>query len=390
MFANDILKVFYAPHKVFKEVIQNPKYWGPLLVFIIVVAAQSAFFYAQSEKIYYEQTYPGPDQLGLWSTNTTLWTTSPAIAISNNYIDYLNSTYYGNGSLQFAASNSASFFLALPNLGNADCSPTGYQNLSMRIKQTELQTAPTKVILTLYSLGDANTFQYDLTGAFSNASLVDSWNNITVPVGANAAGWQSNGGSPVWANITGLRLDFSFASNAPVTLRMEGLFFRGLYRTFSQISTAGLAITILQQALFQYVFEWLFLTGIIFIIIKGLKGTVTWKPIFIAMGLVLIVTAVQAVINLVATTTLSMIYSPIELQTQLVGEATAISTSIAAQTETYTLITGIAQLLMYTWIVALGTFVIRALQPEFTVAKSILTSAAALIVTIILMSLLGV
>ena len=40
MFANDVLKVLYAPHKVFKQVIQNPKYWGPILVFIIFIVAR--------------------------------------------------------------------------------------------------------------------------------------------------------------------------------------------------------------------------------------------------------------------------------------------------------------------------------------------------------------
>jgi hypothetical protein len=85
-----------------------------------------------------------------------------------------------------------------------------------------------------------------------------------------------------------------------------------------------------------------------------------------------------------------MIYSPIELQTQLAGEAQAISNSLATVTADYTLITGIIQLVTYVWIVALGAFIVRALQPEFSYAKCVLTAAASLIVTIILMSLLGV
>ena len=389
LFANDILKVLYAPQKVFKEIIQNPKYLGPLLVFLIVVAAQSGFYYAQSEKIYYEQTYPTSDQLGLWTTNATLWTVSSGVTVNNNYVDSLNNSYYGNGTLQFAAVSTSAVSMAIPSFTNVDCSPSSFQNLSMRIKQVDPLSTPSKVTVTLYSQSDSNYFQYDLTSAFSNASLIGVWNNITIPVGSSASGWQANG-NPQWTNVTGLKLDFSFPSANNVTLRMTGLFFRGEYKTFAQISISGLVITILQQSLFQFIFEWLFITGLMYIIIRGLKGAITWKPVFIAIGIILIVTAIQAIISIAATQTLPIIHSPIELQTGLPGEAQLISSALALQTETYTLITGIVQLITYAWIVALCALAVRAVQPGLSMLKCILASVAALVATIILMSLLGV
>ncbi len=393
MFASDILKVLYAPHKVFKEVVQKPRYLGPILVFVIVVALQSGFFYAQSQKIYYEQTSPSSDKLGTWTTNATLWTTSPAIAVTIDYLHYLNSTIYGNSttssSLQFAVSDAASFFLALPRFTAVECSPTAFQNLSMRVEQAGLQTVPSKVILTLYSISDANIYQTDLTSYFSNSSLIGSWNNITIAVGPDAANWRSSG-SPLWANITGLRLDFTYPSNNNVTLRMTGLFFRGEFKTFEQVSVGGLAITILEQTVLSFVFEWLFLTAVAYVLIKVLKGTVVWKPLFVAFGLVLVVTAIQAAISIAATQTLPVVHSPIELQAGLPVEFEAINAAIAAQTATYTLITGVVQLITYVWIVGLGVFVVRAVQPEFSASKSIAISAAAFIITIILMALLGV
>ncbi len=389
MSASDILKVLYAPHKVFKEIIQNPKYWGPLLVLILVVATQSGYYYAQSQKIYYEQTSPGSDQLGAWTTNATIWTISSGATVTNNYSNYLNSSYYGNGTLQFSITNSSQLFMAIPSFSGVDCSTTAFQNFSLRVEQASPSEAPSQVKLTLYSQSDSSTYQTDLTSQFSNTSLVGSWINITVPVGAKAAGWQTTG-NPQWTNITGLKLDFSFTSSSNTTLRLTGMFFRGEYKTFEQISTSGLAITILQQVLFSFVFEWLFLTGLTYVIIKGLKGTVTWKPLFVAFGLVLIIVAIQAVVNVAATQALPIIHSPIELQVGLPVEADAINAAIASMTATYTLITGVVQLAVYIWIVALGVFVVRAVQPEFTTAKCVLTSAAALIVTIILMTLLGV
>ena len=388
MSVTEIPKVLYAPHKAFKEIIQNPKYWGPLLVFILVIAAQSGYYYAQSQKIYYEQTYPSSDQLGAWTTNATLWTVNQGVSVTNNYLNYLNSSDYGNGSMQFSATNTNDMAMSLSNI-SADCSPTAFQNFSMRVYQSSPQTTPTKVTVTLYSQSDSNYFQNDITNEFTNASLIGIWNNITIPVGANASNWQSNG-SPQWENITGLKIEFNFASAGNVTIAMEGMFFRGEYQTFQQISSTGLIVTVFQESIFQFVFEWLFLTGVMYVIIKGLKGNVTWKPLFIALGIILIVTAIQGVISILATQTLPIIHSPIELQTQLPGEADAISSVLAVQTQTYTIITGVVQLATYVWIVALGALAVRALQPEFTYVKCILTSAAALIVTVILMSLLGV
>jgi hypothetical protein len=81
---------------------------------------------------------------------------------------------------------------------------------------------------------------------------------------------------------------------------------------------------------------------------------------------------------------------PVELLTNLSGEAQILTSTVAAQTATYSLIAGIVQLAVYVWIVGLGAVIVHDLQPEFKWNKSILTSAAAFIVTIIAISLLGV
>jgi hypothetical protein len=389
LFATDILKALYSPHKVFKQITQNPKYWGPLLIFIIFVGVQSGFYYSLYSKTYYEQTSPKTAQLGTWTENPSLWTVSPGVTVSSNYLDFMNSSYYGNSSLQFAVSNANSMSIELANFSNVDCSQSAFQNVSMRIKQIDPQTAPSSVTLTLYSRSTSNSYQRELTSDFSNASLINVWNNLTIPVGAAASNWQSNG-NPQWGNITGLKLDLNYTANSNVTLRVEGLFFRGTYETPIHIDSTGFVLFILETVTTQFIAQWLIFTGLMYIIIKGLKGNTTWKPLFIAVGFALVVTVVQSLINIAALTSLPAVNYPIELLTSLSGEATVLASSVATQTATYALIAGVVQLAVYVWIVALGTFVVRALVPEFTWTKSILTSAAAFIVTIILISLLGV
>jgi len=388
LFATDILKVLYAPQKAFKQIIENPKYWGAIVIFILFIAAQTSFYYSLYGRTNYEQTSPISAKLGTWTQNSTLWQTSSGVAITSNAVDFLNNTYYGNSSLQFAVSNSNNMSLALGNFDSVQCGLDSFQNLSMRIKIAEPTAIPTKVTLTLYSLTDANYFQHDLTSSFSGSSA-DVWNNLTIAVGSEASGWQSNG-NPTWENITSLKLDFTFSSSSDITLRLDGLFFRGFYQSPMQSDSSGFIIYVLQQALFQFIFQWLLFTGLMYVIIKGLKGTVIWRPLFIAVGFALIVSVVQSVIGIVATTALPNLYYPTEFLTGLSGEAQIISDSIIATTATYTTITAAIQLVTYGWLAALGALIVRTLIPEFTWSKSILTSAAAIVVTVLLMGLLGV
>lgn len=390
MFVADILKVLYAPHKVFKTITQNPKYWGPLLIFVLFIALQSAFYYSFYSKTYYEQTTPAISNLGEWTESATLWTNYSGVVVSSNYLDFMNSSFYGNSSLQFDASNANSISIEIPRFSDVNCTPSAFTALSMRIKQADPQVAPIGATLTLYSLGTADTFKYDLTNDLSNTSVIGTWNNITIPVGGDNSDWQTNG-NPTWQNITGLKLDLNFPSAASkISLRVAGLFFRGSFQSPVKTDFGGFVIYALQLVVTQFLFQWLLFTGIMFIVIKGLKGTIVWKPLFIAVGFALTITLIQSIINSASLTTLPAINYPVEVLTGLPVESTVLANAISMNATTYTLIASVIQLITYVWIVALGSLIVRALEPEFTWLKCIATSAVGFIVTILLMSILGV
>lgn len=372
---------------MFKKITQDPKYWGPLLVLILFLASQSAFYYGTNVKTYYEQTSPNFENLGAWTEDPGLWTATQGADIKSNYQDYLNSSLYGNSSLQFSIADSSSMFMEMASFSNVDCGLSGSENFSIRVKQVNPQVVPDSVILTLYSLGSSNSFKYDLTSEFSNASLIGVWTNITIPVGETAPNWSSNG-NPQWENITGLKVAFNYPSVSSITLRVEGLFFRGTYATYTEMSTTGFVINVLQLSLLQFAAQWLVLTGVLYILIKGMKGNVVWKPLFVGVGFALVAMVVQAIVNVAVTTTLPVLYYPVEWYAGLPVEATAVTSAIAAQTEIFTLITSIMQIVTYGWIVALTAVVTRILVPEFTVIKAILSSVAALIITILITAIL--
>ena len=395
MILTDIAKVLYAPRKVFKQIIQNPKYLGAVIALLLFVAAQTAFYYVQYSKTYSEQTFPAGNEFGTLTQNATLWNTNSDAVISYNYVDLMNNTFYGNSSLQFALSNSSEIFIELDDFQDSvNCDSTGFQNVSIRIKIVEPQVAPEKATLSLYSLDTSNYFQYDLTQDLSN-SAASVWNNLTVPVGSG--NWVSNG-NPDWQNITGVRLDFAFPTNSSINLRIQGVFFRGIYKTPIEVDSTGFLITILQLAVMQFLFEWVILTALLYLMIKGLKGTVIWKPLFATVGIALIVTVIQALIAIAATTILPSLFYPIEFLANVPVEAQLTTDAVSATAATFSLIYGVVQIVTYVWIGALGAIIVRAITaptgeapsavPQFGWGKCVLVSGASLFLTIIILGFL--
>src|SRR3972149_7329587 len=102
---SDILKVFYAPHKVFKDIVQKPSYIAPLIVLVIFVVAQIGASYIVASRSFIEQTMPTVDQRDVWTENATRWMAGPGVAISENYVDFINaSVYYNITSIEFKIS----------------------------------------------------------------------------------------------------------------------------------------------------------------------------------------------------------------------------------------------------------------------------------------------
>jgi hypothetical protein len=432
LFLDDILKVIYAPKQAFKKIVENPKYLGAIVILLLFIGVQIGYEYSQVSKVYLEQSSPSISFLPAF-TNVTMWTGSSNVALSGS-LDSFNYTVYeagygyypelfGNTSLQMS-SNSSSFETALSiedalrdvnhtlaaqqatplSSLSVDCSETGFQNLSMVIKLVNPQTAPNNVTLNLYSTATDN-FQYDLTSSLSNTSMVNQWNNITVPVGKTAVGWTANG-TPAWSNITALTLSFSYPNSSSATLNIGALFFHGQYQTLIQLNTTGFILTFLQQFSLQFLFVWLIMTALVYLFFKGLKNPVTWKPLFVAFGFAMFVMVIRALINLIATATLPTVYYPFDSSPSLsltaygvifypsqfagtlFAQSQALISASEAASATFASITLVAFFLSYVWLAVLGVVIIGTLKPEVSMVKRIVISAVSIAITWLLLILL--
>jgi hypothetical protein len=396
----DILGVIYAPHKTFKKIAENPKYLGVAIIIVLFVALQTTYYYSYYSKINYEQTMPPVTELSTFTTaNASQWITTTGTTVTQNSVDFINQTYYGNNSLQFAITNSNSLSATLEQFGyTVNCGQDGFMNLSMNIKQAQPNVAPQKAVLTLYTAnGTTNYFTLDITSMLT--SNLGEWNNLTIPVATSD--WQSTG-SPNWAEVTGLKLDLTYASASDITILLQGLFFRGQYMT--QVNALGLgtfmgfaAYSIVIQALFQ----WIVLAAVAYLILKGLKAVnVVWRPLFISIGFVLIVLVITSVIALLGSLTLPTVNYPYDFPpyasliypdfviTGASPSSQATYESIIAATTTYTTISTAITVIMYVWQVTLTTFAVKAVS-GFSYVKSIATAVGAVILTVLVLSLLS-
>jgi hypothetical protein len=407
----ELLEVFYAPHRAFKKIVQNPKFLGPLLILVIFVVVQVGSAYVVASKSYLEQTMPTGDQGDTWTENAALWQASSGVTVMNNHVDYINSSvlYYNTTSIEFTADSASNVQMFLNDLGGSvNCGADGFKNLSLRVKIVSPDTIPRNVTLYLYSLSPAINFAYDLTGAFSNSSA-NVWNNITVPVGSG--NWRSSGSAATWDNITGLKMDFAWASSSKIDLRVDGLFFRGIYKGSLDVYGSSVLISSALNSVTPFLFQWLLLTALIYLLIKGLKGNVVWKPVMVAVGFALVALVVQSLIMLAAYTTLSNVNYPLEILANVPGESTVAYEAVQTIIGQVLLVGSTVQVAVWVWIFALGTFTTRAVTSvapasplgstqaegegmmsiqQFGWLKCMLVSAASLALTVTILGFLGI
>jgi hypothetical protein len=381
LYATKLLKVLYSPRKTLQEVVQEPKYIAPLLIMILLIATNAVSAYAVLSKEYYEQILPNGTNLDEWTQNSTLWTSNVNITLST---DAINGTRYGNYSIAFSIQNSSQVWMSLTGIGTVDCSvPNGFNVSSFRTKWTSPVPTIENVTIQMFSFNSSSDYYTsDLTEAFSN-STNNIWNNITVPLAT--PGWVSVGQNADWGNITGLQLQFTLAVDSNATLLVDGLFFHGPFKLILQTEGAAYLLNYGVLGAFQFAVTWILLSGLIYVLIKALKGKVTWKPLLIAIGLILMTMFIGGLITAIAYSTLPTLRFPFELLGGVQGEGDASAKIISDQTYLAVQVSSIVQLVVWAWTAALAAVAVRVVA-ELSWAKSVMVGMVAYAATILLAS----
>jgi hypothetical protein len=377
LFAYGIFKVIYSPFKAFKEIIEKPKYIGPILIMILFIVANVGSVYVVISKTYVEQTLPTASQLDEWTENSTLWIPTPRV----NYDDYINGTYYGNKSIEFSVINDTQIWMQLNNTEPVNCSGIeGYKNMSFRIKLicpaiTKLNNAS----LLLYS-SPADYFYYNLTKHFTpfNSTV---WNNLTIPTGPESGSWLNRTNEADWSNITRLKFEFTWPENTNITVLLDGLFFRGVFKSELE-NVASYIFNYSSFGFMQFTIKWVILSGIIYIMSKAFGGKAVWRPLLILVGFALITLFIQAVINTATYAAAPTLYYPLEFFGGVEGEFEIAYKKILEQTWLVSLISNYVRIAIYIWTIALCAIALRLLT-EISWTKSFLIATVAYFVSVL-------
>jgi hypothetical protein len=349
-FLAQIPKVIYIPQKAFKQIVQNPKYAGPILIMILFAAAYATSAYAFVSKGYDEHALPALSTGDEWTeNNTAIWTSNAIIASQSS--DGMGVGYFGNSSIEFNASDSAVLWMQLNGIGPVNCSGSeGFKNVSLRLKPIYPDSVQLANASIYFLSSQTDYFYYNLT---RNASPINntSWNNFTIPLGTEN-GWENNGTSANWSNIVGMRFEFTWSENVNSTFRLDGLFFRGLFKpALEDVFSSMFNFSVF--GLMQFAIRWVIVGALLYILTRGFGSATIWKPMLIAVGFALVVMFVHAIINVAIFSTLPTLYYPFELMAGIDGEYQAVVNQLSAQTWLTSEILRYVQLAVYVWTVGL-------------------------------------
>jgi len=270
--------------KAFREILENPRYIGAVLVIIISLLLALGAQYVQVTKVYIETIHP---------SSRAAWTnmTSPSLNwTSNGRIDSVminSSILLGNYSVKASVSNATEIWLANNNIGAVNCSGSEFSVFYYKLNYTSAsaQNASTAT-LRLYSLkNESNYFEFNLRNArYLNSS--NSWIDANVTLGLSASNWTVGSGSPDWSNITGVEFRLGFVHNDTLSLLLNGVYFGGKYDPqldvvgfdfwFSQGFTASLVNTLL---------GWLVLAALLWLTIRTFTPEgIVFKSLLIITG----------------------------------------------------------------------------------------------------------
>jgi len=281
LFGSEIVKLIYAPHKAFKEIAQNMKYIGPILVMVLFIIASLGSEYARDSKIFAQQMLPtslDPYNPNPWTQNSSMWTSNAEVSTTDQ------DSILGE-SVQFNKSDAVDVWMELDNVGPIDCADAdGYKNMTLSMKwANSLGSTPQDLSLYLFSGSRTDNFYRNMTASI-NTTGMDEWVNFTIPLGPTAEEWLSSNADAAWNNITGLRAEVMWenSSRSNLTVLINKLFF--LSNRFDPLTGYFSPVTSVFNAVIVFALDWMIFSLVLFVAARLIKVKSDLKTFLIIIG----------------------------------------------------------------------------------------------------------
>jgi hypothetical protein len=291
--AKAVLKVIYAPNKAFKDIAQNLKFTGPILVLILCIAAGTASQHFANSKIYAQQTTPSSTNIN----SPDLWTDDYKAWISNANVTPNNSdSLFGKNSIQFNTRNDTHILMKLNDTFSIDCNGNNnYRNLTFSTKWIQPSAQiPSNITLYLSSQSENDFFYRSITVEVARNG---TWGNITVPLGPRATQWTNSSSQVTWSNITGFRMIavWPWSTGQNLTVLIDKMFFRSGSFSIEQNVTGNNVSYVVFGLAANFILYWLIFSVVLFAAARIFKLKAELKTILIIIGYSLIALFVMQV-----------------------------------------------------------------------------------------------
>ncbi|MEM1540025.1 MAG: hypothetical protein QXJ07_01390 [Candidatus Bathyarchaeia archaeon] len=374
MSMREVFRIIYAPHKALREIIQKPRYKGPLIIMLLFVLSSSGFYYALSTRVYYDQTAPSLSEYDKWTEDVSLWYSNENAIVSVNTTDYIKGDRYGNKSIQFKLENSSLIYMELKIPETLNCiEPNHYTNLTFRIKIAEPFDVPSNMSIYLFS--ENSTSKYFVYFLQSIPIKIGIWDNKTILL-EDFSSFDGN-----WANITSLMLKLEWPSNKNITVLVDGVFFHGFYRTEFEIYGGAVLLYSIVNAFMIFFMQWVIFGVILYLFLRLFKAQPVWKTMLVISGFALVALFVQ---NLILTG-IVLAYPEIRLSLKTLGGVPGEGSTVDVQNYMSIIFIQyniLERIVYYVWVVILCSIAVRLLF-NFPWAKGVSISLLSSMITVL-------
>jgi hypothetical protein len=325
LFLYDVFKVIYSPVKAFREVLENPRYFGPVIIIVISLFLTIGTQYVSVSKHYVETITPTSR---VYWTNATppspsLWTLNAAPADLTAVPNNSSALLAGNYSVRALVSNKTEIWLKITTNGTINCSgSSGFKTLYYKLMYTCTLPQPiSNATLRLYSFkNESNYFKFNLNSTrYLNSS--GSWIDANVTLGEKALNWTVGSGSPSWSNITGIEFRLEFPNNGTMSLLLNDLYFGGRYEALLNVFgfSYWLSSTVM-SSVFDILLRWLIFAGLLWLTVRVFQpqGS-SFRTLLIVVGYAFAIMFVYVTIDMLSISQLPLLYFPNKVIFPLTG-----------------------------------------------------------------------
>jgi hypothetical protein len=393
VFLYDIFKVIYSPVKAFREVLENPRYIGPIIIIIISLFLTLGTQYVSVSKHYVETITPASPR-DSWTNMTTpssLWATNASVGNVTAYSNANNGLLAGNYSVHALASNTSEILLKTTNIGTIDCSEfkTLYYKLMYNSSdQTQTPLNASYAYLRLISLNNENRyFEFNLSDQ-RYLNISQAWIDANVTLNfTSVSGWTSKG-NPNPENITGIEFILVFPQDGQLSLYLNDLYFGGEYKIlYDAVGFSYWLSSTVVSSVFDILLRWLIFAGLLWLTLKVFQPQGSpFKTFLIVVGYAFAIMFVYVTIDMLSVSQLPVLHFPNKVIFPLTGReiqnASIVTNNIYktywTPTIAYDAFIG-AWYVSHVWTMGLFSIALRVMQ-NFSWKKAVMISVIAYII----------